>query len=302
MTKLIGLIGLIVLMGLVGFTAFAQNPPRLDLRVKATSVAPGSDVEITILVSTEKPLNAADLAISFPPAKLEFLYAATGDSIIQYWKTNPKATGEGIVEFGGGTVSPFAGEDGELAKLYFRAEKEGDALLSFERSNLYYADGRGTLAETEANSLNINITPEALLVQSLPEDNFPPRLIRTEISENPFDDFNLAFFDIKDDESGLNKIEARSLKWFRWGEWSEIPNPVGVEKNVWAINVRASDNEGNSTEKVIYIWAVLLRKIAYFVLAPILGLFLLYFGFKLLRKKSRPAPSADRRAAGRELL
>ena len=194
-------------------------------------------------------------------------------------------SGKGLVELGGGTAAPFEGVGGEIAKLYFKAKEEGSASLTLNRKNLYYADGLGTLVEAETFPLNIEVSAGASLVQIPLKDNLPPRLVKTEIIKNPFDDFNLAFFDISDDESGLRKIEARSIKWLKWSEWAEIPNPVGVERGVWAIEAQVFDNEGNAAFKTIYIWKVVLQKLVYFFFLPVLVVLLLYFSFKFFRKK-----------------
>src|SRR3990167_1339817 len=117
---LVALSGLALLLVLVGggTWARAESAPRVELVPSASSVAPGSEIEVRVLVSSDEPLNAFRVALDYPFEMLEFRRASAARSFASVWEPGtPRIERGGVVRLAGGAAPPFSGEDQELITL-----------------------------------------------------------------------------------------------------------------------------------------------------------------------------------------
>ncbi|MEK7076625.1 MAG: cohesin domain-containing protein, partial [Patescibacteria group bacterium] len=226
------------------------------LQAPSVAVPPGSEIAVKILVDSSVPLNAYRAVVSFPPALLSFMRADNSRSLIDVWQSEPRAAGEGLIEFAGGSVKSFLGERGELVTLRFIVNAEGNASLAFREAEGYIADGKGTRSEAETRGAQI-FTRVGAIAPSEPgtTDRTPPRLENIALIEDPLNkNLNLLNLSVKDEGTGVGETFVRAKTWIFWSDWERLNTPIAVKKNVWAIDIRTTDNAGNLTAQIVYNW------------------------------------------------
>ena len=141
------------------------------------SIAPGSTFSVSVLVDTTFSINAVNVEINFPDNQLQFLDFDNTDSIINIWQTKPEINQNGNLVFSGGMIKAFEGTAGLLGKITFQALSPGSPKLSFSKSDVYLADGKGTKVTLEASATTLSMEESAKIIsipvvsfQSTPED------------------------------------------------------------------------------------------------------------------------------------
>lgn len=133
---------------------------------------------VEMRVDTEgESINAVDLEVFFPQNVLEVLEVNSGGSIFTLYPRQPDYSNAlGDVSVQAGAPKGFMGE-GLIARIFFRAESEGEATLRFSRdSKVYLNDGLGTPAEAERREAEFLVSARDgsfLLIQSpeYPDEN-----------------------------------------------------------------------------------------------------------------------------------
>lgn len=236
---------------------------------------------VYIRVDSDKPLNAYDLIIQYPSEIIKFKQFDTNNSLINIWK-KIEVNNQNEIILQGGSIQPFVGENGQLVALIFEALKPGQDNFVFKKAAAYLADGKGTMAdEIEIKNIPLYISQiklegdnqenSGLVVKQGPvivkEDKIQPEILLFRIADNPFNNKErFLIFETKDN-SGMVKDFARVKKWFKWSDWYEITNPFGFSKNIWAIQFLVVDNFGNSNQKTVYFYRVLLVKLIVIIIA-----------------------------------
>lgn len=239
-----------------------------------------SKLQLKILVDSVEPLNAYKLAITYPERLLRFENINDSRSIIDIWRSSKRPVTPGIIEFEGGGFDSFSGRAGEIVTVNFLVVGAGSSELKFANITAYVADGSGNLAQT--NFINAPLTIHDISLLS-PEDAaiIPvPEIIETadpnppEIKFFQFEpDSNLFIFLVKDNESGFSKamIRAKSLLSLSgWSEWKEVSSPYALTRGVWVVDFRAYDNAGNTTERRLYLWRVIIPVISFIAIVLII--------------------------------
>ncbi len=164
----------------------AESAPRVELLPGASSVAPGSEIAVTVLVSSEAPVNAFRIALEYPPNNLEFLRASTARSFASVWEPgSPRILEEeGVVLLSGGATRSFWGKSGELITLVFRARREGRGIFSVRSAEFYLADGKGTKQEAMGSSREVAVRASAPETR-VPTESAEPRFSNVSITWNP---------------------------------------------------------------------------------------------------------------------
>ncbi|MEK7086677.1 MAG: cohesin domain-containing protein [Patescibacteria group bacterium] len=259
----------------------AEKNPQVYFQTAASSFDVDEKIVIGVFVNSKTPVNAFRIEIGYPPSILDFSGYNAGNSIIEFWHGDPAASEGGVIKLEGGAQNPFSGEAGEIIKLNFKAKRKGLAEMSFRTVNIYYADGLGTLAETEALPLKVSATLENLQRET---DKIPPRILDLEIAKSPADNSKMVVFRAVDKETGLKATYLRARKWFSWGVWQQATNPVRLTAGVWTFQLRAVDNEGNTAAQTFYVKQAIVEKIFYLIL--VFGtVYALYDLFNNRRKK-----------------
>ena len=124
---------------------WAQSmPARVYFQGPAVDIAPQSEFLVSVFLDATEPVNAFDLEIAYPADKFKFLSFDNTNSVVSLWQSSPVLLPKGNIRLSGGILQSFSGSGGLLVKISFRALNPEDAKLSFVKSNLYLADGKGT--------------------------------------------------------------------------------------------------------------------------------------------------------------
>ena len=176
--KLVLLIFLFIFLA-TSQSVFAEESFKIYFKGPEGPVAPGSEVVVGVFLESTVPINAFDLEISYPKDKLEFLDSDNTGSIVNIWQNKPNVSSIGKVGFSGGILKAFSGKEGFLVRISFRSLSPGAPKLSFTKSNLYIANGKGTEVKASSGALSFYIEEGGAIVSSLttpfqntPEDIF----------------------------------------------------------------------------------------------------------------------------------
>lgn len=268
------LMSIIVIVGGMQSTWAAQ--PRVYIESNANTVIPGNDITIRILIDTETPINALELKLAYPVDLLQAKSLNDGQSIVSLWQTRDWQSKKGEIIITGGMPRAFAGTKGEIAKFTFNTIKEGLPSISIPSGVVYYADGKGTRIEatTAKFSFSIKKTNQSSVATSsngtaLPiqdQDTKKPVFGVTDTLTNAADSTRLAIFEVKDDDSGINDTQLRTMKWFTWSEWGVVSNPAKLPSGIWKYQIKARDNAGNESVHVAYIKPQIIKIIGVVIL------------------------------------
>ena len=185
---------------------------------------------------------------------------------------------KGHLSLSGGMLSPFQGTDGLVAKLHFRALRSGQAELSFEKSNLYLSDGKGTKNSINSAPITLSISSNAPATElpSVPIDTTPPSL-KVSLIKDPVSGNYLIFYAPSGTGSGIRIIEMRTQAWWNWGDWQEITgNPIVFPARAWGVEIRIRNNNGEEAAQFIAAPFPYLKAFIIISVCIILILILLY--------------------------
>lgn len=150
----------------IGVSYANNNISKIYFVGPSVAIAPESDFVVNVLLDATKPINALDLEIIYPKDKLEFLNSDNTDSIVNIWQTPPTLFSNGNIVLVGAILKSFLGENGLIIKLSFRALSTGDVPLSFAKSNIYIADGKGTKLEVFSPSFSFSVAENGEIISS----------------------------------------------------------------------------------------------------------------------------------------
>ncbi len=102
---------------------FTLADAKLYLSPAQASFVVGETFEVAVLANTGgSSINAAEAEMSLDPASLQIESISTDDSILATFSTEPMfSNARGIVAFSGWTAEPYAGSDGLLLTIRFKA-------------------------------------------------------------------------------------------------------------------------------------------------------------------------------------
>jgi hypothetical protein len=262
-------------------TATAAEPARVYLeRV--------GNFGVRILIDTaNRPVNAYDVEVTYNADIADIESVDTSRSIVTVLPQPIKAAAGKII-IKGGSTSAFTGSAGELATVTLAPVAEGIVQFEVKKAVAYIADGSGAPLALAPGSLPLRVTQASFAVYQQSKvvaskgDVVAPSITVAAIEDNPLHyGERLLVFQGSDTGTGVAKYEARDRSWLLWSDWREAVNPYPVDRGVWAIQLRAIDNNGNATLATIYqfgaaIWKAVLGLI---IIAVVLG------GLFTVRKK-----------------
>jgi|GEM_PF-932085 len=133
-------------------TLYLTSYDDLDMQV-------GDVKKIDVAVNARTPINAVGATIKFPQDSMEVLGFTKEKSFFDLW-TEETAINEdtGEIHFSGGTTRTggLMGT-GTVLTLTVRAKKSGQSTLYFKDSQVYSADGKGTLLDNDARTLTFDV-------------------------------------------------------------------------------------------------------------------------------------------------
>ncbi len=254
----------------VGQMALAVNDDMIYFSGPASALAPESNFTVSVLVDANKPINAIDFLISYPPDKLKFLNFDNTYSIVDLWQTKFETAVEGEIVLIGGMMQPFNGQNGLIIKLNFQALSVGQPKLAFEKSNVYISDGKGTKLSVDSPAFNISISQNAPKISAVSSskslnpanmvDSSPPEIFLEE-TISPVDGSTLIVFNATDADSGIKETQMRFKKWWAFSAWTDVTNPVLRPDGVWSVEFKAVNNVGLGSIKTLSWQGELYKKI-----------------------------------------
>lgn len=254
------------------------------------SVSLGSEISVDILLDASVAINAINIEVSFPKDKLKFIDSNNARSVVDIWSTKPALLADGNISISGGILKSFTGNGVQVLRLTFQGLKEGNARLEFQKHDIYLADGRGTTVETKSDVLTFSIIktnnkdsaipiPPTPVEKDMVRDETPPAIV-VSLIKNPIDGSSLISFYANDSESGIKEIDMRTKKWFSYGGWINVENPVLHPSGAWKVELRAINNKGLSDSQTLVSFKNLFFKIFMFLIG-----FALVFIFSMAYNK-----------------
>lgn len=141
-------------------SSLTRSPVTLYLTpYEDSSFIVGDVKKVDVIANSHVPINAIGATIKFPQDSLEVLGFSKEKSFFDLW-TEETAIKEDVGEIhfsGGTTVSGGMIGTGTVLTLTVRAKKSGEAKISFKDSEVYAADGEGTLLGNELRSMTFAI-------------------------------------------------------------------------------------------------------------------------------------------------
>lgn len=129
----------------------------ITIETPSETVTTGQDFFITVKVTAHTPVNAIDIALSYPQNRLEIESIDTGTSVITLWAEEPKAEG-GIITLRGGTFKRgFLGEH-TVARIRAVAKESGLAYVRTSEARLVAGDGLGTEVVVRESGSSAEVT------------------------------------------------------------------------------------------------------------------------------------------------
>lgn len=127
----------------------------------------GSTFDLSVVLDTKgQAVNTVEIALQFPPDKLQLISPSVGRSIIELWPVPPSfSNAEGKIYFWGGIPSPgITTSRGVVLTFSFRVIAPGQAQISFgDKTSVLLNDGRGTnvLGQHPASFFTLSLQPSA---------------------------------------------------------------------------------------------------------------------------------------------
>ncbi len=185
---------------------------RLYFEPQELTVGTAGEFSVAVNIDVDKRVNAFSLAVSISGSLIPY-DTNEANSIINFWVEKPnwdKTTG--LLTFSGITPGGFQGEKGRLLVVKFKAEKEGEAVLSFDKEKtkvyLHTPDAIEDALVLEKIQLPIVKGKENIPVEI--SDNEPPEWFAPEISQdqNMFGGKYFLVFATQDKGSGIERYEV----------------------------------------------------------------------------------------------
>ncbi len=121
----------------------SDNSSYITIETPNHPVTTGQVFFITVKITAHTPVNAIDIALSYPENNLEIKSIDTGTSVITLWAEEPKAE-RGIITLRGGTFKRgFLGEH-TVARIRVVAKEGGLAYVRTSEARLVAGDGLGS--------------------------------------------------------------------------------------------------------------------------------------------------------------
>ena len=197
------------------FASFAavitEQESFITVKAIPENVKEGSNFFIKVYASAHVPVNAIDVAISYPRDQIEITGFDTGQSVITLWAEDPYAENGVIYLRGGSFKKGFLGEH-LIVTVRARATKTGVAYVSKDSAQFIAGDGEGT----EVSVSNVSTDKSKILVANA-DGSFPISPENTDTGAGSLVSTVSIYIitDIDGDGNvGLNDISAFMSAWF----------------------------------------------------------------------------------------
>lgn len=153
----------------------SETHSYIEVESSTQSVRAGEYFEIFVYASAHTPVNAVDIALSFPKEQVEITGIDTGESVITLWTEDPYVENNTVVLRGGTFRRGFLGRH-QIATINAKARATGVAYFEVTDSSFLAGDGTGnevkiTESDEEKTQLYIADTDGTLTLNSPDGDN-----------------------------------------------------------------------------------------------------------------------------------
>lgn len=132
------------------------NHSYVTLETSTATVKEGEVFSLDVSVYAHRPVNAIDLAISYPKNQVMVKGIDAGQSVITLWAIDPYIENNTVYLQGGTFGEGFVGEH-FIARIDAIALKSGSASIIAKNITLIAGDGEGTEVETADDQLAVNV-------------------------------------------------------------------------------------------------------------------------------------------------
>ncbi len=226
---------------------------RLYFEPQELTIGTQGEFSVAINIDAVQKVNAFSLAVSIFGPLIPF-DINEANSVINFWVEKPNCDETTrLLTFSGITPGGFQGEKGRLLVIKFKAEKEGTAVLSFDKEKtkvfLHTPDAIEDSLILEKMQLPIVKGKENLPVQR--PDNDPPEEFTPHIAADPtvFESKWFLVFSAQDKGSGIDHYEVCEGK--RKCVVAESPYLLQNQNLDREIVVKAIDKSGNERIAVV---------------------------------------------------
>ena len=239
-------------------SVFAAN---LNVSIDQAVVNQGDVFTATISLNTgDQSINTVEGDLKYNEKNIKIESVNIGNSFVNLWIEKPNAQIPGDIHFSGITPGGIITRDGEIFKVTFRTQIEGDVKLSLDNINLYLNDGKGSPVLAKINNADIKINKEKNLNNTVValNDKVPPEkfnITRTK-DESIFNNNYFIVFSTVDKESGVDHYQV--CEFFNCIT-AESPFLLKDQTPFYYIRVKAYDLNGNYiSSTIVSMWLILL--------------------------------------------
>lgn len=137
----------------------AAHAATLFVTPEQTTITPGKNFSVSIRVNSEgRPINVATAVLTYPSDLLEQVGVSSGSTFSIQTPGSPSVQ-VGKIGFSAGITAPgYAGTNGVLGRITFKAKKAGTAVLDIASGELLLNDGNATNAMSGKKDAIVTIT------------------------------------------------------------------------------------------------------------------------------------------------
>lgn len=244
----------------------------------------------------DESINAIKSSIGFLNGTISLLRVENGKSIIKYWIEGVDINSDNEYNFSGiipggysGFLDPFNSNskiNGNILRLFFKAEKMGQANIHTSYIAVNLNDGIGTEVVYPSNNIlinivdNVNLNPRKPIVDSSPD-------INAYVINEPyiFNGKYVLVFNAFDKETGIKNVMVKE----GYRDWEKVTSPYVLkdQKRKSYIYIRAINFSGVSVVQTLNPQPFNLWDYKYFILFLI---FVIYLIFIFIKEKYRKSP------------
>ena len=158
------LLSLFFFLGLFTFSASSAAAATLYTSPSTGTYTTGKNFTVSVRVSTDQSMNAADGIIHFPTDKVQVISVSKNNSVFNLWVQEPSYSNSGTlgnVRFEGVVLNPGFTGDGKIMDITFQVRGEGAANIIFASGSVLANDGQGTNIVTAMNGSTFTLQKSA---------------------------------------------------------------------------------------------------------------------------------------------
>jgi hypothetical protein len=135
-------------------SVIGSKESSIRLVTSSPTVVAGEQFSIDVFAFAHTPVNAVDIAVSFPADQVEILGIDRGESVITLWTKDPYVEGTAVILRGGTYQKGFVGEH-KIATINARAITTGAATFGVGTVQLLAGDGKGTAVKAKTSDADV---------------------------------------------------------------------------------------------------------------------------------------------------